>query len=337
MLGPDVALQPRRRSTRCNHHVVPARIIREIAARGSKALIGLVGVQSNQFHHALDLAREFRAAGLPVVIGGFHVSGCLSMLQGDPARDPGGARHRLLALRRRMRGGAARRGAARRLARRAASRSTITSRTCRASPACPCRGCPRSRCERNCGQWSSFDLGRGCPFQCSFCTIINVQGRKSRFRTADDLEAIIRENLAQGIKAFFITDDNLARNKDWESLLRPADQAARGGRAEGQSHHPGRHALPPHPELHRQGEARRRDAGVHRPREHQPRQSARRQQAPEQDHRISADASAMARARRLHLRRLHPRLPRRHARNRSCATSRSSSASCRSTCSNSSS
>ena len=30
---------------------------------------------------------------------------------------------------------------------------------------------------------SSFDLGRGCPFQCSFCTIINVQGRKSRFRS----------------------------------------------------------------------------------------------------------------------------------------------------------
>jgi radical SAM superfamily enzyme YgiQ (UPF0313 family) len=44
---------------------------------------------------------------------------------------------------------------------------------------------------------SSFDLGRGCPFQCSFCTIINVQGRKSRFRNADDLEAIIRENYRQ--------------------------------------------------------------------------------------------------------------------------------------------
>ena len=33
-----------------------------------------------------------------------------------------------------------------------------------------------------------FDAGRGCPFQCSFCTIINVQGRKSRFREADDVE-----------------------------------------------------------------------------------------------------------------------------------------------------
>ena len=55
--------------------------------------------------------------------------------------------------------------------------------------------------------------------RCSFCTIINVQGRKSRFRTADDLEGIIRENLAQGIKAFFITDDNLARNSEWEAFF----------------------------------------------------------------------------------------------------------------------
>jgi radical SAM superfamily enzyme YgiQ (UPF0313 family) len=78
---------------------------------------------------------------------------------------------------------------------------------------------PKESLERNIGRWSSVDLGRGCPFQCSFCTIINVQGRKSRFRSADDLEAIIRENLAQGIKAFFITDDNLARNKDWESFF----------------------------------------------------------------------------------------------------------------------
>jgi uncharacterized radical SAM superfamily protein len=60
-------------------------------------------------------------------------------------------------------------------------------------------------------------VGRGCPFECSFCTIINVQGRKSRFRDADDLEKIIRENHANGIKRFFVTDDNLARNRNWEA------------------------------------------------------------------------------------------------------------------------
>ena len=46
-----------------------------------------------------------------------------------------------------------------------------------------------------------------------------MQGRKSRFRSADDLELIIRKNLAQGINRFFITDDNLARNRMWESFF----------------------------------------------------------------------------------------------------------------------
>ncbi len=39
-----------------------------------------------------------------------------------------------------------------------------------------------------------------------------MQGRKSRIRSADDLEKIVRENYAEGIKRFFITDDNFARN-----------------------------------------------------------------------------------------------------------------------------
>ena len=56
---------------------------------------------------------------------------------------------------------------------------------------------PRKHVERTAGTYSSIDLGRGCPYQCSFCTIINVQGRKSRFRTPDDLEKIIRENKAK--------------------------------------------------------------------------------------------------------------------------------------------
>jgi len=67
--------------------------------------------------------------------------------------------------------------------------------------------------------FASFDAGRGCPYQCSFCTIINVQGRKSRGRTADDVEKTIREHLSENIRNFFITDDNFARNKDWESIF----------------------------------------------------------------------------------------------------------------------
>jgi hypothetical protein len=78
---------------------------------------------------------------------------------------------------------------------------------------------PAEVVSRTTGAVTSFDAGRGCPFQCSFCTIINVQGRKSRHRSADDIERIIRENLAQGIHSFFITDDNFARNKNWEPIF----------------------------------------------------------------------------------------------------------------------
>ena len=78
---------------------------------------------------------------------------------------------------------------------------------------------PASVVKRTFGANASFDAGRGCPYQCSFCTIINVQGRKSRRRSPDDVEKIVRENAAQGILKFFITDDNFARNKDWEIIF----------------------------------------------------------------------------------------------------------------------
>src|SRR5258705_8410134 len=78
---------------------------------------------------------------------------------------------------------------------------------------------PKRYVARTLGLSASFDAGRGCPYQCSFCTIINVQGRKSRYRSADDIEQLIRAHAMQGVKSFFITDDNFARNKNWDAIL----------------------------------------------------------------------------------------------------------------------
>ena len=55
-----------------------------------------------------------------------------------------------------------------------------------------------STSRRTLGRSTSFDAGRGCPYQCSFCTIINVQGRKSRYRSPDDVENLVRAELAAG-------------------------------------------------------------------------------------------------------------------------------------------
>ena len=46
-----------------------------------------------------------------------------------------------------------------------------------------------------------------------------MQGRKSRFRSADDVEQLVRMNWAQGVHKFFITDDNFARNQEWEAIF----------------------------------------------------------------------------------------------------------------------
>ena len=201
-----------------NRRVRPDKIIKMIRRAGGRAMIALVGVQSNQFPRAVDLARPFLAAGIPVGIGGFHVSGCIAMLPELPA-DIKAAQamgisffageaeeHRLDEV---LRDGYA--GALKPLYNHMDALPALAGE--------PAPILPRKHVVRTSGSLSSVDLGRGCPYQCSFCTIINVQGRKSRIRSAEDLEKIVRENYAQGIKRFFITDDNFARNKDWEPLF----------------------------------------------------------------------------------------------------------------------
>ncbi len=201
-----------------NRRVQPGKIIDMIRREGGRALIGLVGVQSNQFPRAVDLAKPFLAAGLPVCIGGFHVSGCISMLPELPD-DIKAAQALGISF---FAGEAEERRLDEVL--RDAHRGTLKPmyNYMDALPNLigePPPFLPRKHVQRTVGNLSSIDLGRGCPYQCSFCTIINVQGRKSRIRSADDLEKIVRENYAEGIKRFFITDDNFARNKDWEPLF----------------------------------------------------------------------------------------------------------------------
>ena len=217
VLGPDVRLNLVV-IDETSRHVVPDRLVRDLKRRGAKALIGLVGVQSNQFDRALDLAREFREAGLPVVIGGFHVSGCLAMLKQLPPE-----LQEALDLGCSLFAGECEEGRLDLLLQDAwnGQLKPIYNylNDLPGLEGVPIPLLPAETIRTSYLNWSSFDLGRGCPFQCSFCTIINVQGRKSRFRTADDLEAIVRANLAQGVKALFITDDNLARNRRWEEFF----------------------------------------------------------------------------------------------------------------------
>src|SRR4051794_7834329 len=217
VLGPDTAIRLHT-FDETNQRVRPDRIIRAVRRKGDGALVAMVGVQSNQFPRAVDLARPFLSAGLPVCIGGFHVSGSIAML---PEMPPEMRVAQALGIS--FFAGEAEQGRLDGVLRDARDgmlkplynfMDDLPALEGEPPPILPAR-----HIRRISGSLSSFDLGRGCPYQCFFCTIINVQGRKSRFRTPDDLERTIRENYAQGIKRFFITDDNFARNRHWEALF----------------------------------------------------------------------------------------------------------------------
>ncbi len=216
VLGPDTALDIFE-ADETNTRIRPDKIAEKIKQSGGLGLVAIVGVQSNQFPRAMDIAKRLRARGIQVAIGGFHVSGCLAMLPGiqpdlQEALDlgitlyAGEAEGRLDEV----------------LLDAAALSLKPLYNYMDDLPHLegqPPPFLPPERIERTGGRITSFDAGRGCPFQCSFCTIINVQGRKSRFRTADDVEELIRRNLSQGVDHFFITDDNFARNRNWEPIF----------------------------------------------------------------------------------------------------------------------
>lgn len=180
-------------------------------------MVMLIGVQSNQFPRALDIAAPLRQRGIQVGIGGFHVSGTIAMLAG---RDPDLQRAQEMGIS--LFAGEAEGHLDQVLQDAAAGSLQPLYNFMNDLPSiqeAPLPLLPAERVKRTAGAITSFDAGRGCPYQCSFCTIINVQGRKSRRRTPADVERIVRVNIAQGLKRFFITDDNFARNRDWEAIL----------------------------------------------------------------------------------------------------------------------
>ena len=196
----------------------PPRLMRRHDRRGARVVVALCGVQTNQFPRAADLALAFQRAGATVMLGGFHVSGAIAMSrrgmppecqalidQGvtlvkgevedcwvDILRD---------ALHARLR-----------------PYYDITQHPDLSSANVPTVD-PRLMRRYAYPNMGTIDAGRGCPFQCSFCTIINVQGRRMRCRSADKIRERIEQNRALNIDFYFFTDDNFARNPNWEAIF----------------------------------------------------------------------------------------------------------------------
>ncbi len=196
--------------------------VREILAGarqpGVKSIVMLVGVQSNQYPRALDIASWFLPHGIPVLIGGFHVSGMLSMI--GLTSDLRDAMAKGIVL-------VAGEVEGDRL-------PTVIEDVVRGRQEplynylnhtpdlgrLPLPHLSRADLKNFASPFSTIDTGRGCVFTCDFCTIINVQGRTMRCRDPWQVVDFVRQSYREiGIDHCFFTDDNIARNPRWRELF----------------------------------------------------------------------------------------------------------------------
>ncbi len=193
------------------------RLVQDVQLDDDGAIVCMVGVQTNQFTRAVDLGKEFMAYGTKVMIGGFHVSGSVQMLPRIPDEIQEGidAGITMVAGEVENRWGE--------LLKNAYNKSLKPLYNfLNDQPSL--KGAATPFVSKENLSWygalrqTSFDAGRGCPFKCTFCTIINVQGNTMRGRTPDDIEALIKRNQEQGIRGYFVTDDNFARHPHWEEI-----------------------------------------------------------------------------------------------------------------------
>jgi len=208
------------------------RLYRRFPESGTQLIVGLVAVQTAQFPRACDLIARWQACGATCVIGGFHVSGLISTLYdgvADSQRTDIPCPHRmpedLQALI--SRGAVIFHGEAEE--RWAQVLEDILDG--RVQPLY--RGGQPDLAQAQLPEYPpaylgrsfatamrTVDTGRGCPFGCSFCTIINVQGRTLRIRDpAAVVEYLKQLGLRNPNANVFFTDDNFARNPRWEEIL----------------------------------------------------------------------------------------------------------------------
>ncbi len=211
----------------------PEALIRRYDDGQTHVVVALVGVQSNQFPRAVDLARPFKAAGASVVIGGFHVSGSISALyDGIAAGDP---RRKDVPCPKKMPDEVVELMDAGIIVCHGEAENiwvTILGDILAGNPKALYRGgqpeldtaplpeYPEGYFDDFATKIFTFDTSRGCPFACKFCSIINVQGRTMRHRDPHQIVRMVQRICERdGDASFFMTDDNFARNPHWRTIL----------------------------------------------------------------------------------------------------------------------
>ena len=188
----------------------------------TKLIVCLVGVQTNQFPRAFDLGKQFRAHGIDVIMGGFHTSGTVNMLGPQEPDIQELIREGIIVVSGEIEGkwegilADVVNGQAKPLYSFAQDLKSLVDIEKAPHPVMS----PKTMQHFARPTFGTVDTSRGCPFACTFCTIINVQGRTMRERSSEEIAELVRHNHREhGVDFYFFTDDNFARKKLWRETF----------------------------------------------------------------------------------------------------------------------
>lgn len=200
------------------------RAIKEKAREdGVELLIGVAGVQSNQYPRGRDLALQFVAQGLTTMMGGFHVSGypdSRTFLNSCGISTVVGEAETLWndIIEDYLKGELKPNYSVTEGIRAKTGRDDITVPiiTDAQLPLVDDRYLTRFSNEN----MTTIDSSRGCPFTCSYCSVKNVMGRTMRSREPEAVVNWVRDACRNhGIESLFLVDDDFFRSPRWEEIL----------------------------------------------------------------------------------------------------------------------
>ena len=190
---------------------------------GVELLVGLAGVQSNQYPRGRDLALQFIAQGMTTMMGGFHVSGypeSRSFLNSCGVTTVVGEAENLWGsiIEDYLRGELKLNYSVSEGIRAKTGQDDIIVPVITEAqlPVIDDRYLTRFFNPA----MTTLDTSRGCPFTCSYCSVKNVMGRTMRSREPEAVVAWVRDAARNhGVNSLFLVDDDFFRSPRWEEIL----------------------------------------------------------------------------------------------------------------------
>ena len=190
---------------------------------GVELLIGLAGVQSNQYPRGRDLALQFVTQGIPTIMGGFHVSGYPQSREFlhscGVSTAVGEAENFWVEIIEDFLNGSLKPEYSVSEGIRAKTGTgdiLVPVITDAQLPMIDDRYLTRFFNDTQ----TTLDTSRGCPFTCSYCSVKNVMGRTMRSRDPQSVVKWVRDAVFNhGIDSLFLVDDDFFRSPRWDEIL----------------------------------------------------------------------------------------------------------------------